>query len=58
MLAMTSSRRSSKVLLITDNRTGSEPPAAAPIRRFRIARLTLTPPPDAGRFDHLRRVYD
>lgn len=55
---MTPPRETSKILLIADQRAGSEPAAGAPVRRYRIARLRLAAPADEARYAHLKRVYD
>ena len=51
---------SSKVLLIADRRVAASSPGAAPLRRYRLARLRLDgrAADPASRFDHLKRVYD
>jgi hypothetical protein len=50
---------SSKVLLVADRRAASSGPAAAPVRRFRLARLRLDGRAAApSRYEHLKRVYD
>jgi hypothetical protein len=51
---------SSKVLLVADRRVAPSGPGAAPVRRYRLARLRLEgrAPGEASRFDHLKRVYD
>ena len=57
---MTPPLNTSKVLLVADRRGGVAQSAAAPVRRYRLARLRLNPPP-AGRepgFEHLKRLYD
>lgn len=60
MLIMTSPMKASKVLLVEDRRgIGAQSPAA-PVRRYRLARLRLNPPA-AGRepgFEYLKRLYD
>jgi hypothetical protein len=60
MFAMISPLKTSKVLLVADRRGAGAQGAAAPLRRYRLARLRLNPPP-AGRetgFEHLKRLYD
>ena len=57
---MTAPPKTSKVLLVADRRGAGAQSAAAPLRRYRLARLRLNPPPvgrEAG-FEHLKRVYD
>ena len=57
---MTRPLNASKVLLVADRRGGVAQSAAAPVRRYRLARLRLNPP-RAGRepgFEHLKRLYD
>jgi hypothetical protein len=52
--------KTSKVLLIADRRGEAAQSASAPVRRYRLARLRLNPPP-AGReagFEYLKRLYD
>ena len=49
-----------KVLLVADRRNGPSEPGAAPLRRYRLARLRFdgrSVNPD-DRFEHLKRVYD
>jgi hypothetical protein len=61
MLAMTRPVRSSKVVLIAEDRSAaSDADRAAPVRRYRLARLHLDgrSSDPASRFDHLKRVYD
>ena len=50
----------SKVLLLAGPRVEAAGPATLPIRRYRLARLRFDAPPagEAGRFEHLKRVYD
>jgi hypothetical protein len=52
--------RSSKLLLIADQRPGSEQPTQISVRRFRLARLRLEGRAleSALRFVHRKRVYD
>jgi hypothetical protein len=60
IFAMTAPLKTSKVLLVADRRGAGVQSASAPLRRYRLARLRLNPPP-AGReagFEHLKRVYD
>ena len=57
---MTRPLKTTKVLLVADRRGEPAESASAPVRRYRIARLRLNPPP-AGReagFEHLKRLYD
>ena len=57
---MTRPLNASKVLLVADRCGAVAQSAAAPVRRYRLARLRLNPPP-AGRepgFEHLKRLYD
>lgn len=51
---------SSKLLLVATPRAGLDRPTATPIRRYRLARLRLEgrPAQPAGRFDHIKRVFD
>jgi hypothetical protein len=60
MLAMTRPVTSSKVVLIEDRREAPADPSAAPLRRYRLARLRFDgrPHDQASRFEHLKRVYD
>ncbi len=60
ILGMTRPVTASKVLLVADRRTAPSSREAAPVRRYRIARLRFDPPPAAGasRFEHLKRTYD
>ncbi|HTP20022.1 MAG TPA: hypothetical protein VMJ65_10490 [Solirubrobacteraceae bacterium] len=57
---MTRPVTASKVLLVADRRAATSAPRDTPIRRYRLARLRLDPPPagPATRFDYLKRVYD
>jgi len=58
MFAMTRPMKTSKVLLVADRRGEAAQSAAAPVRRYRLARLRLNPLP-AGRevgFEHLKRL--
>ena len=60
MFDMTRPMKTSKVLLVEDRRGGAVQAAAAPVRRYRLARLRLNPPA-AGRepgFEYLKRLYD
>jgi hypothetical protein len=60
MITMNRPLTSSKLLLVADQRGGAARGPAEPVRRYRIARLRLesraTQP--AGRFEHLKRVFD
>ena len=49
-----------KVLLVADRRAAAPEPGAAPLRRFRLARLRFDgrEAASATRFEHLKRVYD
>ena len=50
----------SRILLLEDRRGGAAQTGAAPIRRYRLARLrfdTPAPAPDA-RFEHLKHGHD
>ena len=60
MLPMTRPIASSKVLLVADRRAAAPDPAAAPVRRYRLARLRFDSRPAGteARFEHLKRVYD
>lgn len=57
---MTRPLKTSKVLLVADRRGGSAQTAAAPLRRYRLARLRLNPPPVVREadFEYLKRLYD
>ncbi|HUJ35347.1 MAG TPA: hypothetical protein VLW51_09055 [Solirubrobacteraceae bacterium] len=59
ILTMTRPTTASKVLLIADRRAAPSPPAA-PLRRYRLARLRVdqrSSSPET-RFEYLKRVYD
>lgn len=59
ILSMTRPPASTRVLLVADSRAAAEVTGAAPIRRYRLARLRFdTPSTDQARYDHLKRVYD
>jgi hypothetical protein len=60
MFAMTRPLTAPKVLLVADRRTSPAARRDIPIRRYRLARLRLDSPPEAGesRFDYLKRTYD
>ena len=60
MLAMTRPVTTPRVLLVADRRATTSEPSAAPIRRYRLARLRFDAraADPASRFDHLKRVYD
>jgi hypothetical protein len=57
---MTQPNRSSKVVLIEDQREIADARGAGSVRRYRLARLRLearaTDP--QARFEHLKRIYD
>ena len=57
---MSTAPTSSKVFLVADRRTVSRQPMAAPVRRYRLARLRFETRPAGreGAFEHLKRVYD
>ena len=59
MLAMTRPT-TSKVLLVADRRSSASESGAAPLRRYRLARLRFDgrEAEPASRFEHLKRVYD
>jgi hypothetical protein len=59
ILAMTSPP-TAKVLLVADRRHAATGPGAAPLRRYRLARLRFDSrdAEPASRFEHLKRVYD
>ncbi len=49
----------SKVLLVADRRTATPESGAAPLRRFRLARVRFdSRAAGPARFDHLKRVYE
>ena len=60
ILTMNSPQTVSKLLLVADQRGGSNAATVAPVRRYRLARLRLdgraTEP--GARFEHLKRVFD
>ena len=60
MLVMTRPIRSSRLVLVADPRPASTLPDAAPVRRYRLARLRLEArsPEASERFAHLKRVFD
>lgn len=60
IFVMTSSLKTSKVLLVADRRVEPSQGTAGPVRRYRLARLRLNPAPAARMtdFDHLKRLYD
>jgi hypothetical protein len=60
MLDMIRPNSSSKVLLVADRREQQVDSAAAPVRRFRLARVRLQPrsTEPAARYEHLKQVYD
>jgi hypothetical protein len=57
---MTYPATSAKVLLVADRREMSTEPGAAPVRRYRLARLRFAgrQQDEVSRFEHLKRVYD
>lgn len=57
---MTRPVTTSKVLLVADRRSESSEDGAAPVRRYRLARLRFDgrAAEPASRFDHLKRVYE
>ncbi len=57
---MTRPVASSKIVLLEDRRGGDAATGPAPLRRFRIARLSLDVPPTdpTGRFEYLKRPHD
>ena len=60
ILAMTRPTTASKVLLVTDRRAATSPQEAAPVRRYRLARLRVdqrSSSPET-RFEYLKRAYD
>ena len=59
IFAMTGPLKTSKVLLVADRRGEPSQSAGAPVRRYRIARLRLNPPPVSREpdFEHLKRLY-
>jgi len=60
IFAMTRSLKTSKVLLVADRRAEPSQDVAAPVRRYRLARLRFDPPPATAqsRFEYLKRAYD
>jgi hypothetical protein len=60
ILAMPYSPTSAKVLLVADRREPPTETGAAPVRRYRLARLRFEgrQQDEASRFEHLKRVYD
>jgi hypothetical protein len=60
MLSMTRTATSSKVLLIKDRRGEQAEPAAAVVRRYRLARLRFDSRPAGADspYEHLKRMYD
>lgn len=60
MLAMTRPTTPSKLLLVADPRPVSPDSDAAPVRRYRLARLRLEgrEQEPARRYEHLKRVFD
>ena len=57
---MTYPATSAKVLLVADRRDTPAEPGAAPVRRYRLARLRFEGrrQDESSRFEHLKRVYD
>jgi hypothetical protein len=60
ILSMTRPTSSSRVVLIADRRADRVLGDGASVRRYRLARLRLEgrPSDSAGRFEHLKRVYE
>ena len=60
LLAMVRPIASSKVMLLADRRVTSHEPSAAPVRRYRLARLRFDgrSADPKRRFEHVKRVYD
>ena len=60
MMPMTRPNALSKVLLVADRRSDATEPGAAPVRRYRLARIRFDSRPIApyARFEHLKRVFD
>jgi hypothetical protein len=60
MFAMTRPVRSSKLLLVADNRPAASDAVSVPVRRYRLARLRFEgrSPESDRRFEHLKRVFD
>jgi hypothetical protein len=60
MLAMTRPAASSKLILVEDRSSASDPGRPARVRRYRLARLHIDgrSGDPALRFDHLKRMYD
>jgi hypothetical protein len=60
ILVMTYPAPSAKVLLVADRRDTPAEPGAAPVRRYRLARLRFEGrhQDESSRFAHLKRVYD
>jgi hypothetical protein len=60
ILSMTRPAPSSKVMLLEDRRGGTHTPGAAPVRRYRLARLRLEGQPTGSqkRFEYLKRSHD
>jgi hypothetical protein len=58
--AMNRPATSSRVLVVADRRPASAESGAAPLRRYRIARLRFDgrTTDSAARYEHLKRVYD
>lgn len=57
---MTQPERSSKVVLIEDQRAIADTRGTGSVRRYRLARLRLEgrPTDPEARFEHLKRIYD
>jgi hypothetical protein len=57
---MTRPITSSKVVLVEDRRAQRAAEDAAPVRRYRLARMQLgaRSSEPGSRFDHIKRVYD
>ena len=60
ILAMTRPPTAAKVLLIADRRAAASSQEAAPVRRYRLARLRVDQRSSSPqtRFEYLKRVYD
>jgi len=60
ILAMTRPLTPSKLLLVEDRRAARSHGESMPVRRYRLARLRVAPPPAEGesRFEYLKRTYD
>jgi hypothetical protein len=60
MPPMTTSRPSSKVVLVADRRPTPAVAGVPAVRRYRLAKLRLDPRPSdpETRYEHLKRVYE